>query len=299
MPQVIESRLTGGPLLKNTTGRIEVTVYVDGTATAADSGTPTITVTRSDGTALATAQNVTTSVAGVLYYDLTPAQCNRLDTLTAEITGTWSAGTQVFTHTVEVRGAHLFTVAEARAFDAAALASTSTYPTGAILDERERIAAVLEEWTGISWIPRHERVTLPGTGSPDLALPHRFVTQVIAATIGTTSVSTTDITIKETPGVLTYEAASGWTKPQASNPQNVTVEYVHGRDPRYTGADRIALLLLRDRLVKSDIPESALSVAGEYGSISLVQPGGPMRNVSRIPEVNAWVALHRIEAPVA
>jgi hypothetical protein len=54
----------------------------------------------------------------------------------------------------------------------------------------------------------------------------------------------------------------------------------------------MALLLLVDRLVPSSFTDRATSVVTEYGTTTIVQPGGPMANVSRIPEVNAWVSQH-------
>lgn len=298
MPRITESRLTGGHLLKNTVGRIELTVYVDGTATATDNDptTPTVTVTRADGTALASAQSTTADGTGVYYYELTPTQCNRVDTLTVALVGTWGGTEQTFTHTVEVRGAHLFTLAEARSFDSSAMSNTSTYPALAILEERERITELLESWTNVSWVPRHYRATFPGTGGRDIRADHWQVTELIAASIGGTSVTVSDVTLSQEAGILHHETGV-WTAGTPSNPRNVVLEYQHGYDRAY-GVTRIALLLLRDRLVKSAVPEGALSSVGDFGSISYVQAGGPMGNVSRLPEVNQWVNDHAWRPPV-
>jgi hypothetical protein len=136
MPQLFESAVTGGSLLKGVAGRVEVTVYKDGTAQAA-TGTPTVTITRADGTALYT-DEATTESAGVAYLDVTATDTSRVDTWTVALTGVWSGTTATFTHTVEVAGRRLFTLAQARTFDSAdgstgTMSSTTTYPAATIL----------------------------------------------------------------------------------------------------------------------------------------------------------------------
>lgn len=305
MPQIYESAVTGGPLLKGSTGRIEITVYKDGTATATDNDptTPTVTVTRADGTVLVTAQSTTKTSAGVYYYTLTPTQCSRVDTLTVALTGTWGSAAQTFTHTLEVQGPPLFTIAQARAFQSpdgttGALNDATKYPAADLLTERNRVAALLEEWTGVSWIPRHHRESIPGQGGYILDLPHLEVQELIAASIGGVAQTVADITVERSPGWL-HHTGSTWTPGTITDPLNVTVEYEHGYTGLPYGVTRIALLLTVDRLVKNPIPARALSYTDDTGgSIRLVTEGGPADNPSRIPEVNEWVRAHSRISPL-
>jgi hypothetical protein len=54
----------------------------------------------------------------------------------------------------------------------------------------------------------------------------------------------------------------------------------------------MALKLLLDRLVPSAFPERALSAETDFGTTRFVQPGGPMNNRTRVPEVNEWLVDH-------
>lgn len=292
MPQLVEARYTGGRGLKGATVRLEVTVYVDGAATTA-TGTPTYTVTRADGTALVTAQNATAAAAGVYYYDLTPAQAVRVDKLTVVLAGTWVSAAQTFTFETEIVGEPLFTLSEARAFDASALVTAATYPAATILEARDQITDQLEEWTWVSWIGRHARYDLAGSGTSRLTVSHHAIQNLIAASIDNAAQTVSDVAVARFAPLLEHKTTI-WASPSTSDPLNVTVEYEHGRRGRPQGVSRIALLLLRDRLVKSDIPDSAIQYQGDKGAMQLVREGGPMHNVTRIPEVNAWIAANRL-----
>lgn len=295
MPQILEAAVTGGPLLKGATGRIEITIYKDGEATDA-TGTPTVTITRADGTALKTDENTTKVSVGVYRYDLTPAECVRVDTLTVALTGTWEGASQTFTHTVEIRGGHLFTIAEARAFRSSdgstgALNDATTYPASAIVAERDRITDLLEDWTEVSWVPRHHRESVAGSGSQALSLPNYQVNDLIAASIDGVAQTVADITIDEAIGQLLH-TTSTWTAGTSTDLFNIDVEYEHGHTGLPSGVTRIALLLLVDRLQKNIIPDRALSYSDALGTTRLVTEGGPRSNVTRIPEVNQWVDEH-------
>ncbi len=89
-----------------------------------------------------------------------------------------------------------------------------------------------------------------------------------------------------------------WTVSSSSTPRNVTVEYTYGHTYQVDNVNRIALLLLRDRLVPqpTDYGGRATSFTGDMGTWRFETPG--MRgNVSTIPEVNAWVKRHRVKVP--
>lgn len=279
---------------------------------AASVGAVTVDITRGDGTLLIDDGATTDNSDGTYDYTLAVGSNTQLDQLRLDwtITGT----SNIVTTYEEIVGSTLFTVEEARAFsakaDAAAanipLNSATEYPDATIIRERGRILDELERWTGRSWVPRYCRLELRGSGTSVLSLrngkprtsdgrqldrPGRFdsVANIIAADIGGTAVTTTDITID---GDRLLHEADSWTTGTQADPFNVTVEYEYGVPYIIDGVDRIAMKLLVDRLVPSAFPDRALSIDTDFGTTRLVQPGGPMMNVSRIPEVNDWVSRH-------
>jgi len=218
-----------------------------------------------------------------------------IQTTVNRLTVTWTRVDTgaVLTDTVEVVGDRLFSLTDARAFDGGALASTSLYTNATILQARDEITDLLEDWTGVSWIRRHARYDLPGSGTSKLRLRDFFPTQVIAASIDGTAQTVGDIVIAG-HGPFLLHTTSTWSAPTATDPLNVTVEYEYGRQDAPDGVNRVGLLLLRDRLVPSAIPDAAISFQDEGGAYQMVREGGPMRNITRIPEVNAWLTAHTI-----
>ncbi len=80
-----------------------------------------------------------------------------------------------------------------------------------------------------------------------------------------------------------------WTLPTSSSPLTVVVEFVYGLPSGWEGSNRIALLLLRDRIVPTKIEHRATSLSNELGTLQLVTPGRG-RALTNIPEVNEWLA---------
>ena len=283
------------------------TWYVDGTAT--DVGAVTIGVTDGNGDTTVAASTATTNNAdGTYTYSL--ADLSTVDYLTA----TWTrsdTGADIVTR-IEVAGDFLFTEAQARAHDSSALSNTTTFTDAMIADERARITDDLEQWTGRSWVPRYCRAEFAGTGTYDLWLadgsprlsdgtrlfrPGRTadIATVLSVTVGGTAVSTANVVVD---GPRLIRTDSTWTTPTRSNPKNVVVEWEYGLPAGVAGSDRIGMMLLRDRLVASAIPDRALSYSDELGTVRYVQPGGPMGNKTGLPEVNAWIREHDVRLPV-
>ncbi len=211
---------------------------------------------------------------------------------------------------LEVTGSRLFDEVSARAFDEAALASTTVYTDAEISAAHDLVADWLEQQTNQSWISRYCRVVGPGSKGYEIRLRscHRQasngypvggsgyavgLTSLIRANDGGTDI--TGAVIDPVRGAIVRTDAP-WTRKTIASPFNVTLEYVYGKPFVDEGVDRIALLIARDHLVKSKIPESALAVQGSEGSMQLVQAGGRLANPSRLPEVNAWINSHRLPA---
>lgn len=272
-------------VLVNTSATMRRTFTVDGDATDAD-GTVTYAVVNAAGTSVQTG-NATSEGSGVYRFLL-----NKPSTVaeyTVTWSGTWSGIAQSVVDYVEVVGAHLFTETEARAYYGSDLSSTTVYTDAKIAEARDRIADEFEEICGVSFVPKFRRERLPGTGRYELYLARPKTTSLITATVTGTDVSS-NVTILPDPGNVLYRTDGVWTTPPRSNPLNVTVEYQHGWSTPPADIRRAALMLLRHHLVRDTtgggIPERALSLTDELGTIRLAQPGR-FGNAYGIPAVDA------------
>jgi hypothetical protein len=295
------------------------------TLTWYQSGTPTdvddVTIGIVDGNGVeVVADETATSNEGSGVYTYTLADQANPNLLLATWTDVSSGDTRV--ERLEVVGGFLFTENQARTFAAKAdatsalvpLASSTEYPDDIIADERARLTDDFETWTGRSWIPRYARVVLSGNGGSVLSLRvgkcvtsdgyklnrqgrRNDIAELLSVTVGGTTVSTSDVEIDETLGRL-IRTSGVWTAASVTDPFNVVVEYVYGLPYLADGVDRIALKLLVDRLVPSAWPDRVLSADTEYGTTRFIQPGGPMSNRTRIPEVNDWINTHNMKVLV-
>lgn len=272
--------------------------YRDEDGDAADPGTVTIGVVDAAGTVLVAA-GTATSGSG------TDARTYSLDAVTSltTVTVTWTGDDVTHTQILPVRAAGLlFTEAAARVFDNNALANTTTYTDDAIDSERDNIAEDLERWTGRSWVPKYCRLETAGDGTRELWLDKGYARlsdgtqlncpgraadtiEVLSVTVGGSSVDTSNIVVLD--GIL-LRTDSTWSKATTSDPLNVVVEFTYGVEAGTNGSDRIGMILLRDRLVASNISDRASSFSDELGTYRFVTAGFGS-NVSSIPEVNAWV----------
>lgn len=285
------------------------TWYVDGTP--ADVGPVTVGVVDANGDTVVSSGTVTTNNNDGTY-EYTLADQTQVNILT--ITWTRSDTNADLVDRTEVIGSMLFNEAQARAFDNSLGGSQADYTDAEIADTHLQICDDLERWCGQSFIERYARVELPGNGDRSIFLADgqpraadgsraggpgfafRPVT-ILSADDGT-AVSTANIKVFET-GLL-HRTDAVWTRCTKTNPLNVVVEYSYGHTYPIDGVERIALMLLRDRLVPqpTDFGGRATSFSGELGTWRFETPG--MRgNVSTIPEVNAWVKAHDLRVPMA
>lgn len=274
---------------------------------ASDPGAVTLTLTRADGTALVT--GAATSGTGVTRtYALTAGQTADLDRLTA----VWSSPTLgAVTQLVEVLGAWLFTVEQARAFDKKQLADATKFSDSAIVEARDRITDAFEQICGLAFVPRYRRVTLDGptvghvylhalsTTPGAILLPDLLVTRVRAVETRSattwTAFTTEDLAdvVIEPGGVLRRELRGGWPLGRAA----VRVAYEHGYAAPPLDVQRAALLLATNQLVPSNLPERALSQATEVGTFRLATAGYGRNNWFGIPSVDAVLEQHRRRTP--
>ncbi len=271
-------------ILKNTSATLGIT-FTAGDAT----GNVTYTVTDADGVSVQTGTATNEAAAGYYTFTLTPQAA--VKTLTIVWSGTWGGAVQTITTYAEIVGAHLFTVAEARAVDNAKLANATTYPDATIREARAGIADFFEQVTRVSFIPRYARTILDGDGTGAAWLPHRQVRSLLAASTGSTSTTRTALTAAELLEVDTYdygllERSTTWT----IGHRNLVVSYEHGYQAVPWDIHQAALIYLGFVLVASDVSDRTISYSNELGTFRQATPG---RNYpTGIPVVDAALSRY-------
>ena len=268
-------------LFKDTKGRIYVNAYVDGTLTDAG-GSVTVTVTDEAGTTIINEQTATKESTGVYYYDLGISNTTEVNKLYAVWTGSWESVSQKLRTNHEILGFPLFTEAQARTFDIDQLSSASDYSDATILEERAKITDLLEQWTGASWTPKYNRAKMQGDTSRVLSVPHFNVNKVISVKILGETIATTNFEIDNKAGFI-HRTDGFFPEPTSEYPMPVIIEYEYGWDYIKNGVDRIALKLLLDRVISTNIPDRATSFNDELGNISLVTQGGGFKESNSTP----------------
>lgn len=200
---------------------------------------------------------------------------------------------QTATTWFEAVGAHLFTLAEARSFDNGAMADQTRYPDRALREGRDLVSEHLDQLCGVSFVPRGARTVLDGSGEAGIWLPNVRTTQVVSASIGGTMLTDTEYVLSN-EGFLERVGGNTWI----SGSQNVVVDYVHGYVVPPEPIKRAALVLLRNRLVASNVDDRAISFTDELGTRQLAV-AGRRGQPTGIPDVDAAIAQYSDRAPVA
>jgi hypothetical protein len=274
-------------VLVNTPATLSATFY-DG-ETVIDPGVTTITVTRADGTAVAT--GAATAGAGAAARTYTLAAQTRLDHLTA----TWTAadGLRKVTTRHEVAGGFYATLPEIRGLDA--LANVTKYPTAKLEAARIQAEDRFEDATGVAWVPRHRRDVLSGTASTRLLLTRRPPRSLIAVTIDATAANVATFRLYPEG---TIERFSGITFPREASGGggNVIVEYVHGEDAPPHDLRQAFLVYVRYLILDttSRIPDRATGITTEFGTI---QFASATDRPTLLPEVDAVLAAYNRRIP--
>lgn len=288
-------------VLRSNPASVSATFY-DTAGVVVDPGVVTVTITRLDGTVVVAGAATTGTGAATRSYVLTAAQTATLDTLSVAFTSA-SLG-QTVTESVEVIGALLYMVAEARAFDSSALASMTTYTTATIEEARARIMEQFETICGVSFVPRYRLDTLNGSGLSALTLDRVLVTAVrsvetraAGAAIWTpdTLAQLADIYV-EPWGEIRRETLGTFTLGR----RNLRVGYEHGYSSPPHDIKRAALMSLKHELIGSNIDPRAISISTDTGSTQLWTPGlsGRGTAIHPLPEVDRVLKLYAQRMPV-
>ncbi|OHV46606.1 hypothetical protein BBK14_01800 [Parafrankia soli] len=211
-------------------------------------------------------------------------------------TGTIAGAEVVETDYVDVVGARMFSLPEARDSDSSL--DLVKVPTGKLAAARDAVEEAVERITDRAWTRSYARVVLDGSGTSELILTHplpdrsaRDVRVIRSATIAPrvdgTPVALTgaqlgalavadDGTVRRTDG-------AAWTEGRS----NITVEYEYGLDAAPAELVAAALIHLRALIhrPKSAIPDRAESYTASDGSTYRLTLPGPY--ATGIPSVDA------------
>ncbi len=151
-------------LLRNSPETLSVTFYSGETATDAD-GSVTVGITDEVGaTVVASGTATTSSGSGVYTYSL--AGQADLKALTIIWSGTWGSNAMSFVTASEVVGGFYTTPAEVRAMDSIS-GEAATFSAADVVEAIAYATAIIDDYTGTSWVQRYQRDVLNGTDASD------------------------------------------------------------------------------------------------------------------------------------
>lgn len=259
------------------------------TFSVAPTGTPSVVLTASDGTAVTTGaiSGATTEWS----YTIPATSLPQLDTLTETWTATVGGTAQTFTGIIEVAGDTLFTIAEFRALGIG-YADTTNYPDVTITDMRTTVEQALEDACDVAFVPRYYEETFNGTGTTTAILRWPKIRTIRSASIDDVDVTplSSVIALREGIGYL----SAGWTGGYG----NVTVAYEHGWDTPPARIKRAALLLAKRWITPSAVDDRAINMTNETGTYAIMQ-AGVRGHLFDLPEVVAAVEQYSLRVGVA
>ena len=292
----LEFRPVGAQRILVNTAATLTSYKLDQYGETADPGTTTVTITRADGTVVATAAATSEASGYQLSYTLAAADNTQLDWLQAVWTDASDSTTWTTYH--EVVGGFYASVAEIRKRDPN-LADNGKYPTTTIRSVMEEIETAFELECGRAFVPRYGRARVSGTARDRLLLPDVDIRTIRSARDYSdyqtyTAFTATDLANLDwyPSGALQRIDGAWWY----AGSGNLIIEYEHGMDRPPTDVKAAAIRWLRATLNanKTGIPDRATTFSVESGgSYSLLTPG---RNgaVTGIPDVDLVIERYRV-----
>lgn len=282
-------------ILQATAATLSLAVFAGSNTT--DPGVTTVTVTRSDGTALKAAGTATSGIGTVARtVALTAADTADLDHLTC-VWATTNSGT--LTTQAEIVGNRLFSLAEARTFQAAKypnLVDSQTIDDDELEAARTWIEDEFENICGVAFIPRFAYEIYDRPGAMSQLLRHNDVQSIRSIeyrVLGNTTwvaLTSDELTAVIVNRESVIESENGL--PLWFPARQLRVGYVYGRTQIPFAIKQAGLRLLAYASTPSNLPERALSLSDEIGTFRLATPG--MRGSwFGLPEVDAVLARYQ------
>lgn len=277
-------------------GDIYLYPYSDG---ALLTGTPTslaIDIVDEAGTAIVTAGTPTWDGTNKrLTFALTTVQNPRPRVLRATWQFTTGGNAYAMEAVHEAVGELLFSEAEARAYDKAALASTTTYPADTLLRTRDQVHDAFEDIVGAGLGARGVREVADGSGKTTMMLERTAVQRVrsVSTRSGATwtafsSDELADIVV-DPWGPIERETRGAFP----SGRRNVAVEYEHGLSPIPLDLRQAGLRLTRNLLVSSNLSDRALAETNQLGTFRIAVAGLREGAWFGIPPVDSVLQFYR------
>jgi hypothetical protein len=253
----------------------------------ADVGDVTVTVTPDNLAAIVTDDTTTKSGSGAttIYTWTLPignAQTPQVLTLEWKRTATG----EILTTTEELVGRLLFTETELRNYGDSKLSDENVHTDTMLLDARQRVSDLFEEYCGRGFFPRYARAEWPGNSNQhayalypvDAQLRaggpghYRDLLEVLTATDFGTAQTVGDLTVMDRKIVHTTRA---WTSyATRTTPLPIEVAYVYGLPSVPPDIKEAALALARYEVASRDITDRMISFADpNIGQIRLSTPG--------------------------
>jgi hypothetical protein len=283
-------------VLRNSAETLTATFYSGETATDADGAVTIGIVDAAGATVVASGTSTTKTATGVYTYSL--AGQSNLKQMTVTWSGTWGSAMS-FTTTTEVVGNFYTTPAEVRALDMIA-GESSTFPAADLVAAINYSTAVIDDFCGASFVQRYQRDVLNGNNDQTIRVTQMFPETLLSASVNGTALSASEVSncaLFEDGSITRKDSV--WTFTEPGN--LVVIEYEHGAGTEAPEDIRwCARTLARYHLLEqvSRIPDRAVQVQSEFGSITLSQPGGHTRPTP-LNDVNVLLNRHRHRPPVA
>jgi hypothetical protein len=287
--------------VRGTSATITETFTVDGLPSDLDSGVPVVTITKPDGTTIASGTVTHVGSVGSGQYKFVLAGQAQCTILTVTWVGTIGGQPQTLVDTIEILGADLFDLTAFRSLRVAngtpfATTATPLYSTAQIMDKR---TAVLQEFTdilGFSPVQRFARETIDNTGSGGvLRLENAPAGPLVSVKVAGVAQNIAGYSLHPR-GLL--RPVSGYLSGAAIpyGLQNVTVEYVHGAERPPGKCADMAMMYAAAMLNPSGF-SSASTVSMPDGSSYTYEPSevgrGGFQRFTGIRDIDRWLNIHR------
>jgi hypothetical protein len=284
-------------LLRDTAGGLRLELRDKTGALVNADSLPTVTVYDSAGVAVAAGVGGVSNISTGLYeLAVLPALTATMDIYEIRWAATISGAAMTFRTYFDVVGGFIVSEGDVRAFDPD-LTVANGYTSEKVASAREWAEERFERLCRRAFRPRGRREILSGSGLDVLTVDALDVYRVVAGSInagsGAVALSGGEITdlLYEGSGVLRRRSLGVWS----FGYQNVSLLYEYGSSYPPEEARDAVLRLLRSRLVRSAVPERALSLSTNEGTYRISTAGrdGP----TGLPEVDAAIETLRYAVP--
>lgn len=257
---------------------LRATLYDQDGNEAVDATGATCTITRADGTVVATNRATTVDEeTSAVHCELTTVEGATLDVLTA----TWSISGVVRATTYHrTVGAFLFPLGAL-----AARPGMGKVTTAQLIAERDRVTDLIEEHTGLAWCPQFDIEEFTGHGTYRHATVGRPIRRIRSLSIDETSIdlTTADLDIDQAAGII----SGVWFCELCS------IGLEHGFAGPPADLRDAALAAAADRLLRENSPVSsrARSITNDIGITQQLSYAGEAHPTG-LDEVDAVIIAH-------